>query len=636
MDTDSLRPSRFTTLSATLALALASFGCSADGGVGNLATNTGTGGTSSSGGGGGTLGFGGSEDCGSCQGTSYISCDTGAPVSQQCGESCTPDVGCTGCSPQGTRCVGNEVHSCSNDGQAGDLIESCDASAGFICSNGQCRNGCVLAAEQPSNVGCEFYAVDLDLSDGVSYPGATPWAVILANAGQAVAQVTIEQTDSPFGQPPSPTVINSVTIPPGELAEVVMPTREIDCGSKPDDWYAPGTCLSRNAFRITSTTPIVVYQFNNVVHGWSTDASLLLPTTAIGTTYRVTGWPVAHSFPIPGSFVQRAYVTIIGTVTDTKVRIKPSWRLRGNGSIPATPAGETLEVTIGPFDVLNLETDDATLQECVAMQTAPFCADLTGTGIEASEPIVVFSGTEQSGVGLPEGAPMPPSWDEDSTGCCNQHLEEQLAPVESFGTKFLVTRSPVRSNPEFTKWQEPDVIRFVGAAAPAEVTTTLPAPYDKFTLAPGQILDTWTQQDFVATSTAPIVIAQFLVGQGYVEPRPIGDPSFTIFPALEQSRSEYVFLSPTDWKENWVVIGTEKGTQVTIDGAVPTDCSVHDVGELDGKLYEARRCPLNIGPHQMSGDGPFQIMAYGYADADAYAFPGGADIKKIYVPPPLF
>ena len=49
-----------------------------------------------------------------------------------------------------------------------------------------------------------------------------------------------------------------------------------------------------------------------------------------------------------------------------------------------------------------------------------------------------------------------------------------------------------------------------------------------------------------------------------------------------------------------------------------------------------RRCPLAAGAHRLSGTGPFQIMAYGYADADAYAFAGGANIKKIYAPPPLF
>ena len=39
--------------------------------------------------------------------------------------------------------------------------------------------------------------------------------------------------------------------------------------------------------------------------------------------------------------------------------------------------------------------------------------------------------------------------------------------------------------------------------------------------------------------------------------------------------------------------------------------------------------------HRMSGTVPFGIMAYGYDDADVYAFPGGAFVKKIYEPPPI-
>ena len=58
-------------------------------------------------------------------------------------------------------------------------------------------------------------------------------------------------------------------------------------------------------------------------------------------------------------------------------------------------------------------------------------------------------------------------------------------------------------------------------------------------------------------------------------------------------------------------------------------------GTLDGKSYRAIRCSLQPGVHHMSGSSAFQIIAYGYADADAYAFPGGADIKKIYTPPPI-
>jgi hypothetical protein len=575
--------------------------------------------------------FGG---CGTCLGTIYTSCADGGSTTTKCPAACTPNVGCTACSPEGTMCVGNEVHRCSGDGVAGDLVTTCDAAKGELCNGGACRNGCELSKDEPSNLGCEFYAVDLDLSDGVSDPASGPWGVVLANGGTIPATVNIERNDAPLGSPLAPKSVYEGTIAPNNLVEVKLVTREVDCADKPGSWTSPGTCVTSNAYRITSTAPIVVYQFNNLSHGYSTDASLLMPTSSVGTKYRVTGWPVAHSFPSPGAFVQRSYVTVVGTVAGTVVTVKPKWRIKGNASIPATPAGGTITVTMGPFDVLNLESDDATLSECLSTKP-PYCADLTGSIVEATQPIVVFSGTEESGVGLPEGAPKPPSWGPDSNGCCNQHLEEQLFPVESFGRKFLVTRSPVRSNPEFTSWEEPDVIRFVGAAVDAKVTTNLPAPFDSFTLKPGEVLDAWAQKDFTVDASEPIVVAQFLVGEGYVEPSPKGDPSFTIFPPIEQARTDYVFLSPADWKENFVVIGTEKGNTITVDGAPTSDCLVKPAGALDGKEYEARRCKLSPGVHRLSGTGRFQIMAYGYSDADAYSFAGGANVKKIYAPPPL-
>jgi hypothetical protein len=348
--------------------------------------------------------------------------------------------------------------------------------------------------------------------------------------------------------------------------------------------------------------------------------------------------PTAHSGPSPGAIVERAYITVIGTKPGTRVAVKPVWRVKGNPPIPATPAGGTIEFDLGPFDVLNLESDDTTLAECFQTNPKPpYCADFTGSIVQATEPVVVFSGAESSGVTPSADAPKPPLWDEQMGGCCLQHIEEQLPPLESIGKRFVVTRSPVRSNPDLSTYEEPDVLRFVGAAATAQVTTNLPAPFDSFTIKPGQILDTWTQKDIVVSSTEPVFVAQFLVAQGYVNSgQPDGDPSFTIFPPVEQARTEYVFLSPKGWERAYVVIGAEKGTDVTIDGAAPTGCVVAQAGNLDGNDYEARRCQLAEGVHRLSGTAPFGIMAYGYASADSYAFPGGAFFEKICTPPPLY
>ena len=578
--------------------------------------------------------------CGACNGQEFTACDgNGNKTQQQCafGQVCVPNTGCGDCTPGKNTCVGDEVRKCDDKGKAGELVATCDARSGHACFDGACVSGCEAAAASQSNVGCEFWSVDLDQSDGVTNPASAKWGIVLSNASQVAAHVKVEQNDAVLGGPPEVATVFEGTVAVSDLVTVDMPQREVDCGKQPDDKAAPGTCLSSRAFRITSDAPIVAYQFNNMVHNYSTDASLLLPTAVFGTKYRSVGWASGLPYPLGGpfgSYVQRSYVTIVGTQPGTTVTVSPAWRVKGNAPIEATPAGGTIQMTIGPFDVLNLESDDASLQECggPAHVKPPYCTDLTGSIITSDKPIGVFSGTESSGVGSTD-APKPPDWGE-SSGCCKQHLEEQLAPLEAIGKKFVVTRSPVRSVPG--EYKEPDVIRFVGAAAEAAVTTTLPAPLDEFTIKPGEIIDTWTDRDITVVATEPLIVAQFLVAQDYVNgPKKKGDPSFTVFSPIEQARNEYVFLSPPGWGENWVVIATEKGNEVKIDGVNPTDCIVSNAGVVDGKDYESRRCPLPDGVHRLSGASGFNIMAYGYGDADSYAFAGGAFVKKIYEPPPL-
>src|SRR5690606_3727268 len=121
-------------------------------------------------------------------------------------------------------------------------------------------------------------------------PASAPWGVALSNAGDGQANVTIEINEAPPGAPLQLTAIEQVSVPAASLLALVLPTRELDCGTVPNDYNSPGTCLSSRAFRITSSSPIVVYQFNVFENAYSNDASLLLPTNALGKQYRVIGW----------------------------------------------------------------------------------------------------------------------------------------------------------------------------------------------------------------------------------------------------------------------------------------------------------------------------------------------------------
>ncbi len=588
--------------------------------------NGGNGGNGASSGSGGQDG---GATCGFCAANLYTPCENGQPgTTIDCPEACAPNLGCVKCVPGSKSCVGNEVHKCSADGTNTDeLVETCDVQNGLVCSKGKCSDACQVAEDQPSNVGCEFWAVDLDQQDGLNDPASAPWGVVLSNASQMQANVTIELNSAPVGQPPTPQTVKQISVAPGSLETVILPTRELDCGVKPNDYGSPGTCLSSNAYRITSSAPIVVYQFNVFENAFSNDASLLLPTNALGKIYRVIGWPAGHptpiNFPGIGLIVDRSYVTVVGTQANTQVTVRPSFRIRGNPPIAATPAGGDIVVTLGPFDVLNLETDDAVLGEQAA-------GDLSSTVVLSTAPVAVFSGVETTSAPGEVKVPTPPGW-ASGDSCCLDHLEEQMFPAESLGNNYVIARSPVRSTGSF---KEPDVLRFLGVAETANVTTTLPPPYDSFTLAPGELKTTWTQDDIIVTTDKPIMVGQILVSNEYVDGPYIGDPSLTVFPPVEQYRTEYVILTPPSWTQNYVVIIAEVGSSVILDGSA-TSCPTTPSGTIGGVAYESRRCPLVQGVHNLSGDKPFGIVAYGYGSAGSYAFTGGADVERIYTPPPI-
>jgi len=148
------------------------------------------------------------------------------------------------------------------------------------------------------------------------------------------------------------------------------------------------------------------------------------------------------------------------------------------------------------------------------------------------------------------------------------------------------------------------VIRFVGAAEPATVTTTLPAPFNSFTIQPGEVRTTWTQDNFVVTSDKPVMVGQILVSNEYVDGPYIGDPSLTVLPPIDQYRSDYIILTPSGWTQTWAVLIAEVGADVTIDGQSPSGCITEPAGMIGGVTYESRRCPVDAGAHRLSGARP--------------------------------
>jgi hypothetical protein len=480
-------------------------------------------------------------------------------------------------------------------------------------------------------VGCEYWAVDLDNEYGDSNDAsAEQFAIAIANVSPVEVTVVVEQNDAPIGSAaPGESLTTSTTIPAYDLARIDLPRREVDCADAMEP-SGIGTCHTGNAYKITTNFPVVAYQFNPIIQSFSNDASLLIPSTGIDTHYRVLGWPTANPIAVPGlptpaGIPDRSYVTIVGTEASTTVNVTLGGPINGNPDfgIDALGAGEVVTVQLMEYEVLNLSSRDVP-------------GDMSGTVVEADKPVAVFSGGERAIAPRNTDGITPPPSGFESDWCCTEHLEEQVVPTVAWGTNFVVTRSPTRS--DVSGWREPDIYRVMADKAGTTITTNLPAPNDSFTLGPNEWREFPAHDGFIMEASEAVQIEQILVSQGFMPSWKSGhggDPSMILFPPYEQYMEDYIFYVPDTFSANYVVVAMPMGTRVELDGMdVNGDefmaiCDYEEVGNIEGTLYIAATCPVSGGVHRLISDLPAGLMVYGYYNVGSYGYAAGSRLERI-------
>jgi hypothetical protein len=584
---------------------------------------------------------------------------------------CAPSMHrCTTCLPDATYCDDQTVTHCNSDGSHKTPLETCDTTIGKACRYGVCALLCNEAIEQKSNVGCEYWAVDLDnaMISHTKNASAQQFAVVVSNPQPDVpVALRITRDDGAPGQASEPVDVAEAVIAPLNLRVFKLGPREVDGSPAGEFNTGSHTALTRHAYQITSDFPVVAYQFNPLenVSVFSNDASLLKPREAltfdsqgVSLAYVVAGWPQTiaatddpdTNFSASNPINLRAFLTIVATRSDTTVRVQPSTAVVGGGPVADTPAGGSIELTVDAFDVINLETGD-------------FNADFTGTLVEANEPIAVFVGSEAS------DAPHFPRLADRR--CCADHLEEQLDPVRTAGKRFALVHSPSRTRAVAAaggilgEVPEPEYVRFVAARdLPTTITTSLPAPDHEFVLdGLGAWREVETDRDFVAESDEPIHVVQIQASQDAANiPRglPGGDPSLLVVPPIEQYRSDYVFLTPDKYAFDFVTIAAPVDAVVFLDD-LPVDDSRCESAPADGLTPEQRterdfdlefvayRCQLsfaavdpysgelspgtqNDGVHRITSSAPVGVTVFGFDAYVSYAYAAGTELKEIAPP----
>jgi len=592
---------------------------------------------------------------------------------------CSAELGrCASCRPKERICDGADVKLCADDGEGFQKLETCDAEAGDACRSGQCLNLCQSAATRRSNVGCEYWAADLDnarsstISDGVRRmlnAAAQQFAIVVSNPDSEIATtVIVEQDDAAPGEPADVREVARATLAPFALNVFKLGPREID-GSPPGTYdTGTGTAWTRNAYRVRSSAPIVAYQFNPLENAdvFSNDASLLKPTEALvpitpglAPVYAVLGWPQTIAItddPRTNFGVNlRAFLTLIGTRANTHVRLTSSTRIIAGGPFAETQPGEVLDFELGPFDVVNLETAD-------------FNADFTGTLIETDGAVTVFAGSEASNAPNFETLSDYP--------CCADHLEEQLDPLRTAGKSYIASVSPnrgaalVAAGALLDVFPQPEYFRLIAATpAGARVQTTLPGDWTHFEL---EGLGSWVEltstEAFAIESDAPVLLESISPSQDAANiPRglPGGDPSTLMVPSLEQFRRDYVFLTPDKYSFDFVRILAPAGARIVFDGqpledmpgctlsAIPTPnasaASQASAADQLAQKWSLINCQLsfpkifpnqlppdnlrpgeqNDGVHRLSADRPVGVLVDGFDAYVSYAYAGGTELDFI-------
>jgi hypothetical protein len=486
---------------------------------------------------------------------------------------------------------------------------------------------CAGAAALNSYIGCDYWPT----VTANNVWSVFDYAVVVANAGAQVANITVT----------GPSNTNqTATVQPNSLTKIYLPWVSVLKGADSDNCglatpLAASVLARGAAYHLVSSVPVTVYQFSaleyvgqggppgkdwsacpgnqicqsegvaNGCYSFTNDASLLLPSTAMTGTYRVTGhggWGAATI----GAFMA---VTATADNTSVSVHVSSTGTVSPGGGIPATAAGGTLTLMLNAGDVAEL------------VGPGTDAADLSGSLITASAPVQVITG-------------MPCVDVPDTAEACD-HVEEANFPAETLGKDYVVAR-PTGPHGKVVG----QLVRIYGNFDNTTLTY-LPSmpPGCPTTLNAGQVAQCGiVNSDFEIQGNNSFAVSIFTQGAQIVDPTTMvpnqeGDPDQSLMAAVPQFRTNYVFLAPTDYEENYAVVVTSMGAQVTLDGssvgATPAP--------ITGTSYGILRLPLMAGTaggaHVLTATQPVGLQVMGYGSYTSYMFPGGLDLQHISPPP---
>src|SRR5690554_217732 len=520
------------------------------------------------------------------------------------------------CSPGTTRCASvNQHETCSADGGGYEPRVQCGS--GEVCDGGVCVSGCNSAIGEKSNIGCQYLTMRLNQASGIRTLAHT---VVVSNPGDEVVTVNVSS--------------------PG-ITSFNMPDRQINPRQStiidfPTSPMISQAGLSNQIYVINSSKPVIATQFaplNNPGIGSETsDASLLLPTNALGNEYVVLNWQGPAGF---GSFQPAGtYIDVVAIQDNTVVQVSGPTALSA-GSLGSMAANSSQSFSVPRNQVLHLAENGGFMSSGT---------DVSGTIITSNNPVAVFVGATI--VNIPDAPvasnPAPGCASTGSActlnaGCCSgicgydldtrnhkcmdslsagDHVEQQLFPTDTWGTSYIATPFFKRGVNDFSIYRV--------TAVRDNTVISIDPPVNglaSITLGRGQVHQFHSPDAFELNATDSIMVAQFMIG-GQTSQSGNGDPAFLLPPAVQQFRQDYVFLVPDQYAMNFVTLIAPTGVDIELDGntiAASTFTPVGGNSSWSHRLVES----LSGGVHHATAAQPFGVVVHGMDNYISYAFSGG-------------
>ena len=370
------------------------------------------------------------------------------------------------------------------------------------------------------------------------------------------------------------------------------------------------------SIHITTSEDVSVYAVMRDVN--TSDAWLVLPTDALGTSYRVSTYAstaVADTTRLFGTVIRTSFseaypsqFVLVATEDGTDITID----LSENLSAVASGSRRTVTLNQGQSYLLQARVTETRQND-----------DLTGSRVVSTKPICLISSHLRAQV---------PILSEIASRDC---LVEQIPSIDTWGKRIIVP--PLRRSNDFFSAGTTDVkvCRILAAEDSTLVQVNGQAP---FRIDAGKFRDLalGIARDIVSSKPVLATIIDRSANRGSGGVNKSGDPSLIVMPPIEQFLSSYrvVNIEP-------IVTGTPFYTQhqitcvlplagastLLIDGA-PTPALTAIAGTTHGYVH----LDVSAGPHALTCDSTFGIIIYGYGPAESYGYTGGMAFERLYIP----